>query len=33
MTIPVDKLGEAALAVFESIFASKICDFQNKILA
>lgn len=33
MTIPVDKLGEAALAVFESIFASKICDFQNKILS
>ena len=33
MTIPVDKLGEAALAVFESIFASKICDFQNRILS
>lgn len=32
MTIPVDKLGEAALAVFESIFASKICDFQSKKL-
>ncbi|MDE5907693.1 MAG: tetratricopeptide repeat protein [Lachnospiraceae bacterium] len=30
MTIPVDKLGEATLAVFESIFASKICEFQNK---
>lgn len=32
MTIPMDKLGDAALAVFESIFASKICDFQNQKL-
>ena len=30
MMIPLDKLGTATLAVFESIFASKICDFQNK---
>ena len=26
----VDELVKATLAVFESIFASKICDYQNK---
>ena len=29
MTIPVKKLGEISLAIFESIFASKICNFQD----
>ena len=26
----VDELVKATLAVFESVFASKICDYQNK---
>ena len=26
----VDELVKASLAVFESVFASKICDYQNK---
>lgn len=29
MTIPVKKLGEISLAIFESIFATKICNFQD----
>ena len=29
MTIPVKKLGEISLTIFESIFASKICNFQD----
>lgn len=29
MTIQVKKLGEISLAIFESIFASKICNFQD----
>lgn len=30
MTIPADKIGEISLAILESIFATKICDFKNK---
>lgn len=35
MTIPVKKIGEISLAIFESIFATKICNFQdnNAIIA
>ena len=29
MTIPAEKLGEISLAIFESIFASKVCNFQD----
>lgn len=29
MTIPVKKIGEISLAIFESIFATKICNFQD----
>ena len=29
MTISAKKLGEISLAIFESIFASKVCDFQD----